>query len=160
MFTSPSPRLSLAPSNMTPTRTDTTLQQSRRAFNIISLNDTRSSVHSSEKVGRGACSTVASRVSNEQGSNNTRIGHNREQLLSWLMSKDAVASCFIKDVFSMSESEQAGRTRLLACFLAYPNSASDRSSPLLSRSCTLQINILGCRRSWSYSVRTTYCLHT
>ncbi|KAF8505928.1 hypothetical protein F5888DRAFT_1603980 [Russula emetica] len=34
--------------------------------------------------------------------------HNREQLLNWLMSKDAVASCFIKDMLSMSESEHAG----------------------------------------------------
>jgi hypothetical protein len=34
------------------------------------------------------------------------------------MSKDAVASCFIKDVLSMSESEHAGGTRLLAWLLS------------------------------------------
>lgn len=98
-------------SNMTPTRTartDTTLQQRRRAFNSISLNSAHSDMHSSEMAGRGACSTVASRVNNEQRSNNTCKDHNREQLLNWLMSKDAVASCFIKDVLSMSESEHAG----------------------------------------------------
>jgi hypothetical protein len=101
----------VALSNMTPTRTVPTRR--RRAFNIISLNNIRSDA-SSENTVRGACSTVASRVNNEQRSNNTRRDHNREQLLNWLMSKDAVASCFIKDVLSMSESEQAGGTRLLA----------------------------------------------
>ena len=112
----------VAPSNMTPTRTarsDTTLQQRRRAFNSISLNNARSDMHSPEKAGRGACSTVASRVNNEQRSNNTcRDHHSREQLLNWLMSKDAVASCFIKDVLSMSESEHAGGTRLLTWLLS------------------------------------------
>ena len=110
-------------SNMTPTRTDradTTLHQRRRAFNNISLNNTRSDVHSSEKAGRGACSTVVSRVNNERKSNNTYKGHNREQLINWLMSKDAVASCFIKDVLSMSESEHAGGTRLFASFAVIP----------------------------------------
>jgi hypothetical protein len=34
--------------------------------------------------------------------------HTKEQLTNWVMSKDAVASCFIKDVLSMSESEHAG----------------------------------------------------
>ena len=150
---------------MTPTRTaraETTPQQRRRAFNSISLN-TRSDVHSSEMAGRGACSTVASRVNTEQTrrSNNTCRDHNRERLLSWLMSKDSVASCFIKDVLSMSESEHAGGTRFASLALFYQLSiACDRSPPLLSRPCTLQIDLLGCRRSWSYSVRKTYCLHT
>ena len=114
---------------MTPTRTaraETTLQQRRRAFNSISLNNTCSDVHSSEMTGRGACSTVASRVNTEQTrrSNNTCKDHNRERLLSWLMSKDSVASCFIKDVLSMSESEHAGGTRFcqLGCFLATQHS--------------------------------------
>jgi hypothetical protein len=103
---------------MTPTRTartartDTTLQQKRRAFDTISLNNTRSDVHSPEKAGCG------SRVNNEQRSNNMCRDHSRERLLSWLMSKDAVASCFIKDVLSMSESEHAGGTRLLAWLLS------------------------------------------
>ena len=126
MFTFPlsarQPRV--APSNMTPTRTNrtvTTLHQRRQAFNSISLNNTHSDVRSSEKAGRGACSTVASRVNNEQRSNSTCRGHNREQLLNWLMSKDAVASCFIKDVFSMSESEHAGGTRLQAWLLSQLN---------------------------------------
>ena len=112
----------VAPSNMTPTRTartDTTLQQRRRAFNSISLNNARSDMHSSEKARREACSTVALRVNNEQRSNNTcRDHHSREQLLNWLMSRDAVASCFIKDVLSMSESEHAGGTRLLTWSLS------------------------------------------
>ena len=34
--------------------------------------------------------------------------HTREQLINWVMSKDAIASCFIKDVHSMSESERGG----------------------------------------------------
>jgi hypothetical protein len=97
------------PFNMTPTRTDTTLQQRRRAFNSISLNNPRSHVHSFDttrsKAGPSACSTTTARVNDEQGSSNTR-----EQLTSWVMSKDAVASCFIKDVLSMSESEHAGGT--------------------------------------------------
>ena len=117
----PLSRRVVATFNMTPTRTDrsdTTLQRRRRAFNSISLNNTRSDVHSSEKAGRGACSTVPSRVNHEQKSNNTCREHNREQLINWLMSKDAVASCFIKDVLSMSESEHAGGTRLLTCLLS------------------------------------------
>jgi hypothetical protein len=163
MFTFPLFRASVKLASrrpMTPTRTDRTVTTPRRrAFNSISLNNTHSDVHSSEKAGRGACSTVASRVNNEQRSNNTRSGHNREQLINWLMSKDAVASCFIKDVLSMSESENAGGTRLPAWLLSQLNKRH-RSPPLLSRSCTLQINLLGCGRSWSYSVRATYCLHT
>jgi hypothetical protein len=131
------PRVSVASSNMTPTRTartDTALQQRRRAFNSISLNNTRSDVHSSEKAGRGACSTVASRVNNEQRSNNTGRDHrSREQLLSWLMSKDAVASCFIKDVLSMSESEHAGGTRLLAWLLSQTQQATGLSHYFLGR---------------------------
>lgn len=112
--------------NMTPTRTGTTLQQRRRALNSISLNNTRSNVHSSEKAGRAACSTVAPRVNNEQRFNNTCRDRNREQLLNWLMSKDAVASCFIKDVHSMSESEHAGGTRLLAWLLSSLSQLSKR----------------------------------
>lgn len=146
---------------MSPTRTDTTLQQRRRISNSIPLNNIRSDVHTSKNPGHGGCSTVASRVSNEQRSYNMCRGHNRQQLLTWLMSKEAIASCFIKDVHSMSESEHTGGMRLLAWwFSVYPNSVSDRSSPLLSRSCTLQINLLGRHRGWSYSVRETYCLHT
>jgi hypothetical protein len=124
------------PFNMTPTRTDTTLQQRRRAFNHISLNNSRSHVHSFDttrsKAPRAACSTAAARVNNEQeGSNNMGGGHTREQLTSWVMSKDAVASCFIKDVLSMSESDHAGGTHSPArLFLAYPNSAKRQVFPI------------------------------
>ncbi|KAI0303920.1 hypothetical protein BC826DRAFT_200777 [Russula brevipes] len=97
---------------MTPTRTDTTLRQRRRALERISLNNPHSHLHSDvtrSLVGSGACSTAA-RVSNEQGSSrmHENPGHTREQLVNWVMSKDAVASCFIKDVLSMSESEHGG----------------------------------------------------
>ncbi|KAH9179528.1 hypothetical protein EDB89DRAFT_1841481 [Lactarius sanguifluus] len=34
--------------------------------------------------------------------------HTGEQLVNWLMSKNSVATCFIKDVLSMSESERRG----------------------------------------------------
>ncbi|KAH9060993.1 hypothetical protein EDB87DRAFT_1560925 [Lactarius vividus] len=34
--------------------------------------------------------------------------HTREQLVNWLMSKNSVMTCFIKDVLSMSESESRG----------------------------------------------------
>jgi hypothetical protein len=101
---------------MTPTRTDTTLRQRRRALERISLNNPHSNLHSDATrslVGSGACSTAAARVSNEQGSSRMcgDPGHTREQLINWVMSKDAVASCFIKDVLSMSESEHGGGTR-------------------------------------------------
>jgi hypothetical protein len=145
-------------STMTPIRTDTTLQQRRRAYNRISLNNTPPNVHSFDatrsKAGRGARSTTPARVNNEQESANNMCGdHTREQLTNWVMSKDAVASCFIKDVLSMSESEHAGGTHSPAwLFLAYPNSASDRCSLLLSRPCTLQIGFPGCHRSWSCGV--------
>ncbi len=36
--------------------------------------------------------------------------HTREQLVNWLMGKNSVATCFIKDVLSMSESEGRGGT--------------------------------------------------
>jgi hypothetical protein len=155
------------PCIMTPTRTDTTLRQRRRALERISLNNPHSNLHSDATrslVGSGACSTAAARVSNEQGSSRMcgDPGHTREQLINWVMSKDAVASCFIKDVLSMSESEHGGGTRLPARSLfsqTYPSSIRDRSSLLLSRSCTLQICLLGCRRSRSCSVRTSCCLH-
>ena len=157
-------RCRAVPLNMTPTRTDTTLKQRRRAFNHISLNNTHSNVHSFDatrsKTTREACSTAAARVNNEQGSSKMCGDHSREQLINWVLSKDAVASCFIKDVLSMSESEHAGGTHSPArLFLAYPNSASDRSSLLLSRSCSMQISFPGCHRSWSCSVRASYCLH-
>jgi hypothetical protein len=154
------------PFNMTPTRTDTTLQQRRRAFNQISLNNTHHHVHSSDttrpKVGFGTCSTSPTRVNNEQGSTNNMCGDpTREQLTNWVMSKDSVASCFIKDVLSMPESEHAGGTHSPAqLFLAHPNSASDRCFLLLSRSRALQIRFPGCHRSGRCSVRTSYCLHT
>ena len=116
MFTFPCSARPSRVVHMTPSRTERTVATLRRqAFDSISLN-THSDVHSSERAGPkpGACSTVASRVNNEQWSNNTRKDHNREQLINWLMSKDAVASCFIRDALSMSESEHAGGTRLLA----------------------------------------------
>lgn len=115
--------------NMTPTRTDTTLQQRRRAFNNISLNNTHANMHSIDvirsKAGRGPCSTAASRVNNEQGSTNTDR-YRREQLINWLMSKDAVASCFIKDVHAMSENEHAGGTHLLASVVSILSQLSKR----------------------------------
>jgi hypothetical protein len=39
--------------------------------------------------------------------------HTREQIINWVMSKDAVASCFIKDVLSMSESGRGGGDALV-----------------------------------------------
>jgi hypothetical protein len=99
------------PCNMTPTRTDTTLRQGRRAFKHISLNNTRPRLHSLDATR----TTIgpAPHVNNEQESSNTMFGnHTREQIINWVMSKDAVASCFIKDVLSMSESERGGGTRL------------------------------------------------
>lgn len=159
-------RCRVVPFTMTPIRTDTTLQRRRRAFNGISLNNTPSHVHSFDttrsKAGRGARSTTPACVHNEQGStNNTRGDHTKEQLTNWVMSKDAVASCFIKDVHSMSESEHAGGAHSPAwLFLTHPNSASDRCSLLLSRPCTMQIGFPGRRRSWSCGVRKSYCLYT
>jgi hypothetical protein len=115
--------------NMTPTRTDTTLQQKRRAFNNISLSSTHTNMHSIDatrsKGGRAACSTAASRVNNEQGSNNTCRYH-REQLLNWLMSKDAIASCFIKDVHAMSENKHAGGMHLPASVVSILSQLSKR----------------------------------
>jgi len=96
---------------MTPTRTDTTLRQGRRAFNHISLTNTRPPLRSLDATR----TTVgpAPHVNNEQESSNTMCGnHTREQIINWVMSQDAVASCFIKDVLSMSESERGGGTRL------------------------------------------------
>lgn len=150
---------------MSPTRTETTLQQRRQTFNRISLNNSRSNVHSLDttrsKAGHGACSTAATRVNNEPVSNNMCGNHTREQLTNWVMSKDAVASCFIKDVLSMPESGHAGGTHSPArLFLAYPNAARDRCSLLLSRPCALQIGLSGCHRSWSCRVRKSHCLHT
>ena len=147
---------------MTPTRTETSLQQRRRAFSHISLNNTRSNVHSFDatrsKAVQEPCTTAVTRVNNEQGSNNM---HTREQLTNWVMSKDSVASCFIKDVLSMSESGHAGGTHSPArLFLAYPNAVRDRCSLLLPRPRALQIGFPGCHRSWSRGVRKSYCLHT
>ena len=49
-------------------------------------------------------------VDNEHGSTSTDGEHSREQLVNWLMGKNSVATCFIKDVLSMSEIEGRGRT--------------------------------------------------
>jgi hypothetical protein len=149
---------------MTPTRT-VTEHQRRRALNHISLNNTRPNAHSFDatrsKAGHGPCSTAVTRVNNEQGSDNMCGNHTREQLTNWVMSKDSVASCFIKDVLSMSESGHAGGTHSPArLFLAYSNAASDRCSLLLSRPRALQIGFPGCHRCWRCGVRKSYCLHT
>jgi hypothetical protein len=149
---------------MTPTRTDTTPRQARQAFKHISLNNARSQLRSP----RAACSHLAPRPcsaataglnNNEHGSNN-KYGDHTKELIHWIMSKDAVASCFIKDVFSMSESENGGGTHWLAfLFPTHPNSACDRTSLLFSWSCTLQVGFPSCHHSRSYSVRTSCSLH-
>jgi hypothetical protein len=43
--------------------------------------------------------------------------HTREQLINWVMSKDGIATCFIKDVLSMSESKHGGGARFPNCTL-------------------------------------------
>jgi hypothetical protein len=50
------------------------------------------------------------RVDNKHSSTGMDGDHTREQLVNWLMSKNSVASCFIKDVLSMSEIESRGGT--------------------------------------------------
>ncbi|KAI0254872.1 hypothetical protein BJV78DRAFT_1183480 [Lactifluus subvellereus] len=90
---------------MTPTRTDTTPMQERRAFKSISLNNTRP--HLRPRV-PGACSTATASLNDEHGSDSLCGDYTREQLIHWVMSKDAVASCFVKDVLSMPESENGG----------------------------------------------------
>jgi len=151
---------------MTPTRTETTLRRGRRAFKRITLNNTHSYSHSPDATrsgaGPNARPTVATRASSEQKSNNIMPReHTKEQLINWVMCKDAVASCFIKDVLSMSESEHGGATRLPPWFFptSYTNSASDRPSLLPSRSCALQVRFFGCHRGRSRSVRTSSRLH-
>jgi hypothetical protein len=151
---------------MTPTRTETTLRRGRRAFERITLNNTHSHSHSPDATRSSAMPSVrpavVTRASNEQKSNNMPGEHTKEQLINWVMSKDAVASCFIKDVLSMSESEHGGATRLPPWFFptSHPNSASDRSSLLPSRSRALQIRFVGCHRGRSRSVRTSSRLYT
>ncbi|KAF8272156.1 hypothetical protein EI94DRAFT_423408 [Lactarius quietus] len=48
------------------------------------------------------------RADNEHCSTGMDGDHTREQLVNWLMSKNSVATCFIKDVLSMSEIEGRG----------------------------------------------------
>ena len=150
---------------MTPTRTDTTLQQKRRALKHIALNESHSHLDSPDATRStfrpGARQTPAPRVNNEQSSSNSMCGeHTREQLINWVMSKDAIASCFIKDVLSMSESERGGGDALANFVCHQLILASDRSSLLFSRSCALQIRFLRCHRSRSCSIRTSHRLHT
>lgn len=49
-------------------------------------------------------------VDNEHSSTSTDGEHYRERLVNWLMGKNSVATCFIKDVLSMPEIEGRGRT--------------------------------------------------
>ena len=141
--------------NMTPTRTDTTPRKERRAFKP--MNNTRPHLRPRTP---GACSAVTTSINDEHGSNGMCGGYTREQLIHWVMSKDAVASCFIKDVLSMSESENGGETHLLAfLFLTHPNSTSNRTSLLFSWACALQISFPSCHRSRSCGIRTSRSLH-
>lgn len=152
---------------MTSTRIDTTLQQERQAFKRVSLNSSHLNTVDATRstVGTGTRPAVATHVDNEQVSelpiNMCGGDHTREQLIGWVVSKNAIASCFIKDVLSMSESERGGGSRLPIWMLLQliPTLASDRSSLLLSRSRTLQISFVGCHRGRSCSVRTPCCLH-
>jgi hypothetical protein len=142
---------------MTSTRTDTT---PRQGIQYISLNNTRSHLRSPHAArshpAPGTCSVP---LNNEQGSIDKCADHTRE-LIHWVMSKHAVASCFIKDVLSMSESESAGRAHRLAfLFSTHPNFPYHRASLLLPWSCTLQISLPSRHRSRSYSVRTSCSLH-
>ena len=50
------------------------------------------------------------RVDNEHGTTSMNGDHTREQLVNWLMSKNSVATCFINDVLSMSETDNGGGT--------------------------------------------------
>ncbi|KAI9513232.1 hypothetical protein F5148DRAFT_1157141 [Russula earlei] len=95
---------------MTPARTETTLRQGRKAFNHISLNNSHPNTRTSfaNATRSRACPTATARANDERQSNNTHGEYTREQLISWLMSKDAIAFCFIKDVLSLSESEHGG----------------------------------------------------
>jgi hypothetical protein len=49
-------------------------------------------------------------LDNEHSSTSMDGDHTREHLVNWLMSKNSVATCFIKDVLSMSEIEGKGGT--------------------------------------------------
>src|SRR5579863_4800459 len=105
---------------MTPTRTDTTLQQERRAFEHISLNSTHSHLNGFDAmrstVETGTRPTVATHVSHKQESespvNMCGGDYTKEQIINWVMSKNAITSCFIKDVLSMSESERGGGSHM------------------------------------------------
>ena len=150
---------------MTPTRTDTTLQQKRRALKHKIPNNSHSHVNSSDATRSTSqhrtCRTTAPRINNEQESPSNMCGeHTREQLINWVMSKDAVASCFIKDVLSMSESERGGGDALANFVCLQLILASDRSSLLLSRARALQVCLLRCHRSRRRSIRTSRRLHT
>ena len=147
---------------MTPIRTDTTLRQKRRALKHINLNNLDSPDATRSTFRPGARQTAARpRVNNEQESSNSMSGeYTREQIINWVMSKDAIASCFIKDVLSMSESGRGGGDALANFVCNQLILASDRSSLLPSRSCALQVCFLRCHRSRSCSIRTSHCLHT
>ena len=45
---------------------------------------------------------------------NNELESNAREIIHWVMSKDAVASCFVKDVFSMSQNENGGGTHQLS----------------------------------------------
>lgn len=106
------------PRIMTPTRTGSTLWQEGREFKHKFLHNTHSHLKlnasdaTRSTVGARTRRTVAPHANNEQepeSSNGVCRGeHTREQLINWVMSKGGVASCFIKDVLSMSESEHGG----------------------------------------------------
>ena len=109
---------------MTPTRTGITLWQERRAFKRKFLHNTHSHLKLNAfdakrpTVGAKTRPTAAPHDPNneqEPESSNSMCGgeHTREQLINWVMSKDAVASCFIKDVLTMSELEHGGGVALV-----------------------------------------------
>lgn len=108
---------------MAPTRTGTTLWQEGRAFKHKFSHDTDSHLKlnafdaTRPTVGARTRPTAAPHANNEQESesSNSMCGgeHTKEQLINWVMSKDAVVSCFINDVLSMSESEHGGGVALV-----------------------------------------------
>ena len=74
------------------------------------------------------------RVNNELSSTGMDGDHTREQLVNWLMSKNSVATCFIKDVLSMSEIEGKGGThfRLSTRIPTHIRHDKRQASPIIS----------------------------